>query len=64
MKRIKIDGQEYDIPSWTKSIVENINGRYICLNFIPNTMYEQPLCPLFPPQEKVYKRIVMLLKKE
>lgn len=60
--KIKIDGQEYDVPSWTKAIVEDMNSNYVCLNFIPNSMYEQPLCPLFPPQ-RIYKRIVTIIEK-
>ena len=62
--KIKIDGQEYDAPSWTKAIVEDMKGNYICLNFIPNSMYEQPLCPIFPLQERAYKRIVMITGKK
>ena len=55
--KIKIDGQEYDVPSWTKAVVEDMRGNYICLNFIPSSLYEQPLCPLFP-QRRAYKRII------
>jgi len=57
MKKIKINGQEYDIPSWTKVIVEDMNNNYICLNFFPSSLYQQPLCPLFPPR-RIYKRII------
>ncbi len=57
---VKIDGCEYEVPSWTKAIVEDMQGRYFCLDSIPKSMYERSLCPLFPPQ-RIYKRIVMIV---
>ncbi|RLJ03090.1 MAG: hypothetical protein DRP08_03945 [Candidatus Aenigmatarchaeota archaeon] len=61
--RIEINGQIYDVPSWTKAVVEDMQNNYVCLNFIPNSMYEPPLCPLFPSR-RVYKRIVKVIKED